>query len=212
MKRIIFLFISILTPIIIKAQSGISLSGASQFNIGQTVNNLNNDFLPVNYESRMNKLTLSLFRGRKFRFGTLAVNAKISYSINQINYEYSEISDVSNYKIRTINVIPALEFWYIMFQTENIFLYSSIGNYGIISDLNIGSHDYENNIFEYNKIIPFFRLGTQLSYGRFFINPFVSFDLKGIEFDKFEELWNFELKDQLQNYSIRSGLEFGIMF
>lgn len=201
------------------SQSGISLSGSNMFNMGQTVFYANSqDFMPVNFENRSNKITLSIFRGRRFKWGTFALKGNFSYSINKFKYLYS-MSGISadnvtesNIETMTSNLIPSLELWYIFLQKESVFIYTSVGSYGIFSDLNITSNNNENT-YEYNTLIPFIRIGTQLNYGRFFINPFISFDLEGFTFEELGKIFeNSNLQSQFTNYTLRSGLEFGIMF
>ena len=212
MRSILFFFL--ITPLFMLGQSGISLSGSSMFHLGQTVLPAevqfpeNETFLPINFESRNNKVTLSLLRGRKFKFGILALNLNISYSSNSIEYKNSEFQTIDDLKTNTKNLIPSVEVWWIFLQRENTFLYTSLGGYGIFSDLNIN----DNYTYEYNEIIPFLRVGTQLNYGKFFLNPFVSFDLDGISFNEIGDVFEIDLQTHIKNYSIRSGLEFGIMF
>ena len=69
-----------------------------------------------------------------------------------------------------------------------------------------------NDLYEYNGIIPFVRTGLQLNYGRFFINPFISFDLQQINFNKFSDILDSDIEEIIKNYTVRTGLEFGIMF
>ena len=210
MKKYIFILIFI--PLTAMCQSGISISGNSQFQIGQSIiPTTSGDFSELNYDSRQHQIKLSVFRGRKLSIGTFAINGSISYSINKIEYE-SSISGINDYEINKNMLIPSLELWYIFFQTENIFIYTSIGGYGLLQDLNILQFDEEIGLFEYNNIIPFWRTGLQLSYGRFFINPFLSFDLQGIKFNNFSDIFEADFEQQVKNYNIRSGLEFGIMF
>ena len=213
MKKQLFTLIILIIPLITIGQSGISLSGSSQFNPGQSILPLmNGEFVPINYESRNNQITLSIFRGRKFKIGTFAINMNISYSINNIQYEENNEFGIPNYETIKKSLIPKLELWHIIFQKENTFIYTSIGAYGILQDLNIFSSEEEDELYEYNGIIPFVRTGLQLNYGKFFVNPFISFDLQEIHFDKFGDIWNTNLKSTIQNYTFRTGLEFGIMF
>jgi hypothetical protein len=136
----------------------------------------------------------------------------LSYSINNIQYEGNNEFGIPNYETMKKSLIPKIELWHIIFQRENTFIYTSIGGYGILQDLNIFSSDEENELYEYNSIIPFVRTGLQLSYGKFFINPFISFDLEEINFDKLSDIWNVNIKSTIQNYNFRTGVEFGIMF
>jgi len=207
-----YLFLLFFLPLISLSQSGISLSGSSQFYTGQSIIPLDpTSFSAVNYNSRNHEIKLSIFRGRKFKIGTFAINASVSYSINQVNYSLDPNLGIPNYETTQINLIPKIGFWYIVFQTKNTFIYTSIGGFAIMEDLNIGSLD-NDNLYEYNSIIPFFRTGLQLNYGKFFINPFISFDLDEINFIEFNNIWDVDLKEKIKNYNIRSGLEFGIMF
>ena len=52
----------------------------------------------------------------------------------------------------------------------------------------------------------------QVNYGKLYINPFLSFDLEDIRFENWNELVEADLNNALKNYTIRSGIEFGIMF
>ena len=131
--------------------------------------------MPITYETRNNKITLSIFRGRKFKIGTIAIKANVSYSINNTQYDSGNTPNIPNYETIKKSLIPSIELWYIMFQTKTTFIYVSIGGYGIIEDLNIFTSEDNDDLYEYNGIIPFARTGLQLNYGRFFINPFISF-------------------------------------
>jgi len=195
------------------AQSGISLSGSSEFYQGQSIIPVNPElYSTTNYKSRNNQITLSIFRGRKFKIGTFAINASFTYSINNTQYNGNNIMGINDYEVVAKNIIPKLELWHIILQRKNIFIYNSIGGYGVLQDLNLSEYADQNELYEYNSIIPFLRTGVQISYGRFFINPFVSFDLQEITFDKLIDVGNINLKQTLQNHTFRSGLEFGIMF
>ena len=82
-----YFFLLLLLPLFSTAQSGISLSGSSQFYTGQSIMALDpTSFSAVNYNSRNYEVKLSIFRGRKFKIGTFAINASVSYSINQVHY------------------------------------------------------------------------------------------------------------------------------
>ena len=213
MKKKIFLLIII--PFISLSQSGISISGLSQFNVGQSIFPSNEGFHPVSYEVRNNKITLSIFRGRKLKIGTIAVKGNVSYDINNTYYYAESNLNIPNYEVIKRSLIPSLELWYIVFQNEKVFIYTSLGSYGVIENLNIDQEsnvDLEISVYEHNGIIPFIRTGVQLNYGRFFINPFISFDLQKIDFNKFNDIFEANLKEAIENYTIRTGLEFGIMF
>ena len=208
-----YIFLLTLIPVISLSQSGISISGLSQFYTGQSIVPINAEtFSPITYETRNNKITLSIFRGRKFIIGTIAINAKLSYSINKTQYDLENTLNIPNYETIKKSLIPSLELWYIMFQTKTTFIYVSIGGYGIIEDLNIFTSEDNNDLYEYNGIIPFVRTGLQLNYRRFFINPFISFDLQQINFNKFSDILDSDIEEIIKNYTVRTGLEFGIMF
>ncbi len=207
-----YIFILVFFPLTALSQSGISISGASQFSIGETIVPLDHNYVPLYYEQRNNSITLSLFRGRKFRIGTIALKGSLSYRIentkyqNKINNLLLEAS-INNYETIKRSLIPSLEIWHIFFQSQKTFLYASIGGYGIIQNLN-----FENDVYEYNSLVPFLRTGIQLNYNRFFLNPFISFDLEQIEFNSIADIFNADMEDKIKNYSIRTGLEFGILF
>ena len=207
MKKYIFLLLII--PLIGFSQSGISVSGSSQFNLGESILLIDENVEPLNYERRQNSITLSIFRGRKFKIGTIALKGDISYNIENTQYYGNQINGVDNYEIITRNLMPSLEALYILFQSQTTFLYTSIGSYAIIQNLNLSE---ENTVLKYNSIMPFTRIGFQVNYGRFFINPFVSFDLEKINFNTFDEIFSADLKKKIENYKIRTGLSFGIMF
>ena len=83
-----YIFILLLIPLNAMCQSGISLSGNSQFQIGQSIiPTTSGSFSELNYNSRKHEIKLSIFRGRKLSIGTFAINGSISYSINKIEYE-----------------------------------------------------------------------------------------------------------------------------
>ena len=209
MKKL--LFILLLSPLISVCQSGISLSGSSQFSTNQSlIINANNVFSTTPVEIRNNELSLSIFRGRKFRIGTIALNASVSYSVSKTNY--TEEIALEDHEIIKKRIIPSVELWYILLQTKTTFLYTSIGGYGILEDLNLLSSNNEQNTLNYNAIIPFLRSGLQINYGKLFINPFISFDLDKIEFGEVNEILDADFKQLIKDYSIRTGLNFGIMF
>ena len=195
------------------SQSGISLSGSSEFYEGQSVIPISPESHSIiNYHSRANQITLSIFRGRKFKIGTFAINASFTYSINKTQYYGNSMVSINSYEVMRKNLIPKLELWHILLQRKNIFIYNSIGAYGVLQDLNLSQSNDQNELYEYNSIIPFLRTGVQISYGKFFINPFISFDLQEISFEELNDIGNIDLKKSIQNYTFRSGLEFGIMF
>ena len=213
MKKLIITFILLITPMISIGQSGISLSGSSEFRHGQSIIPVNLEaYTSMNYKSRNNQITLSIFRGRKFKIGTFAINASLTYNINNTQYEANSIIEISDYEVITKNIIPKLELWHIVLQRNNVFIYNSIGGYGILQDLNLSESSGQNELYEYNSIIPFLRTGVQISYGKFFVNPFISFDLQEITFEELSDITSVNLKKTIQNYTFRSGLEFGIMF
>ena len=209
MKKL--LFILLLSPLISVCQSGISLSGSSQFSNNQSlIIDANNVFSTTPVEIRKNELSLSIFRGRKFIIGTIALNASVSYSVSKTNY-IGEIV-LEDHEIIKKSIIPSVELWYILLQTRTTFLYTSIGGYGILEDLNLFSANNDQNTLNYNAVIPFLRSGLQINYGKLFINPFISFDLDKIEFDEFKEILDADFKQLIKDYSIRTGVNFGIMF
>jgi len=207
-----YVFILLILPYIGLSQSGISLSGSSQFNIGETIIPTPGNYLPLSYEQRNHSITLSIFRGRKFRIGTLALKGSLSYRIEKTKYE-NNINNLlieetlHDYETTKRKLVPSIEIWHILFQSEKTFLYASIGSYGVIQNLN-----FENDVFEYNSLIPFLRTGLQLNYNRFFVNPFIGFDLEQIKFNAVNDIFNANMKDKIKNYSLRTGLEFGILF
>mgnify|MGYP001373797779 CR=1 FL=1 len=210
--------ILIIIPLLGISQSGISLSGSSTFQMGQHVFDFNSpEIEPINIETRNNKITLSYLRGRKLKIGTFLIKSSISYNIDKTTYNdsntpNSESLELYDLRTTTANIIPSFELWCVILQNENTFVYTSFGGYGILSNLTINSGNITNT-YEYNRLIPFFRIGTQLNYGKLFINPFISFDLKGMEFESLNEIFsNTNIETQFQNYKIRTGLEFGIMF
>jgi len=209
-----YIFLLFLIPVISFSQSGISVSGTSQFNIGESIIPVGSHYEPISYDQRNNNITVSVFRGRKFSIGTFALKGSVSYRTENTKYN-TNLIDVNNYDIVTRSLMPSLEVWYIFFQRDNIFLYASTGGYGIIQNLNIEkttSFDLEKNTYDYNSLVPFFRTGMQLNYNRFFMNPFVSFDLEKIDFNTFNNIFEIDFKEKIKNYNIRTGIEFGIMF
>ena len=187
------------------------MSGSSQFYNSQTlILGNNNSFYTSPITARNNQMTLSVFRGKKYKIGTLAIKGSLSYNVNIINY--SDESEFTNHEIINRNIIPALELWYIFVEKQSTFIYSSIGTYGTLEELNLFINESKQNEFQYNSIVPFIRLGMQVNYGKLYINPFLSFDLEDIRFENWNELVEADLNNALKNYTIRSGIEFGIMF
>ena len=84
MKKYIFLLV--IFPLLSFGQSGISMSGLSQFNTGESIVLIDGSIEPLTYEQRNNSITVSIFRGRKFSIGTIALKGDISYSIEKTNY------------------------------------------------------------------------------------------------------------------------------
>ena len=211
MKKCLFL---LLLPLIGLSQSGISISGLSQFNTGESIVPINNTFAPIAYDLRNTKVTLSIFRGRKFTFGTIALKGSVAYNIDKVYFYAKNSINIPNYEVTTRSLMPGAELWYIVFQNENTFLYTSIGSFATIENLNIDQKNtqLDEDLYKNNELIPFIRAGLQLNYGRVFINPFISFDLPKIEFEQFDDIFEYNLIDGIKNYDIRTGLEFGIMF
>ena len=212
MKKYIFLLV--IFPLWSFGQSGISMSGLSQFNTGESIVLINGSIEPLTYEQRNNSITVSIFRGRKFSIGTIALKGDISYSIEKTNY-FNESIPINDYEIITRSLVPSLELLYILFQSKKAFLYSSLGSYAVIQNLNISEENHvvtEDFLSKYNSITPFARIGFQVNSGRFFINPFISFDLEKINFNSIDEVFTVDLKEKIENYSIKTGLSFGIMF
>ena len=211
MRKLIFL---LFFPLIGLSQSGISISGLSQYNTGESIVPINNSFSPISYDLRNTKVTLSIFRGSKFKFGTLALKGNISYNIDNIYYYADNSINIPNYTIITRSFMPSLELWYILFQNENSFLYTSMGSFATIQNLNIDQKNIEltEDLYKNNELIPFVRAGLQFNYNRFFVNPFISFDLAKIEFDQIGDIFEYDFLNGIKNYTIRTGLEFGIMF
>ena len=190
------------------------MSGLSQFNTGESIVLIDGSIEPLTYEQRNNSITVSIFRGRKFSIGTIALKGDISYSIEKTNY-FNESIPINDYEIITRSLVPSLELLYILFQSKKAFLYSSLGSYAVIQNLNISEENYvvtEDFLSKYNSITPFARIGFQVNSGRFFINPFISFDLEKINFSSVDEIFTVNLKEKIENYSIKTGLSFGIMF
>ena len=198
----------------ITAQSGISVSAKSQFNIGQTILSINEaNFQAVDYHENNHALTLAIQKGKKFRLGTMGIKAKFSYSINNINYNLENFSTYNNtLSTRSKNIIPELEFWYVLMQRQNLYIYSSFGNYGVLSKLDVDLSDSANSDYNFKKIIPYLRLGLQIDLGRFFLNPFINLEMEGFEFDEIGDFLEIDYKDQINKNTIRSGLELGIFF
>ena len=92
-----FFFLLLLIPCLNFSQSGISLSGMSQFNIGESIMPQNNSYIPVSYEQRNNNITISIFRGRRFRIGTFAIKGSVSYNIE--NTKYHGTKNIDDYKV-----------------------------------------------------------------------------------------------------------------
>ena len=126
MKKYIFLLI--LFPLFIFGQSGISMSGLSQFNTGESIVLIDGSIEPYTYEKRNNSITVSIFRGRKFSIGTIALKGDISYNIEKTNY-FNESISINEHEIITRSLVPSLELLYILFQSKKAFLYSSLGSY-----------------------------------------------------------------------------------
>ena len=209
-----YIFLLFLIPIISFSQSGISISGMSQFHVGQSIVPFEDNYMPLAYDQRNNNISLSIFRGRKFSIGTIALKGSISYNIEQTRYN-TNIIEFDNYDIVKRSLIPSFEIWQIFVQRDNIFIYASPGCYGVFQNLNIketANLNIDQNTYEYNSIIPFLRTGMQINYNRFFMNPFISFDLEKIDFNTLNNIFDADLKEKIQNYSIRTGIEFGIMF
>ena len=84
MKHYIFLLFVI--PFFSFGQSGISISGTSQFHVGESIIPLENTYKPIAYDQRNNNVTISIFRGRKFSIGTIAFKGSVSYRIEKTKY------------------------------------------------------------------------------------------------------------------------------
>ena len=92
-------------------------------------------------------------------------------------------------------------------------MYSSIGTYAILENLNLNQDNNSDiDVYEYNGIIPFIRTGVKLSMGNFTINPFIGYEFETIYFDNFSDISSADIESSIQNAGIRTGLRFGILF
>jgi len=212
-----YFLLLVILPYFSWTQIGISVSGSSQFTTGQQLLPLENTvFQPVFYESRNNNISLSMARGRRLIIGEIWLKLRMTYSVINTQYDFSNTNPVLiNYDIVDRRLMPGVELQYVLLRTQGLYIYSSMGSYTIIENLNI---DYPNNVdldasvHTYNGIIPFIRSGLQLNLGLFTINPFVGYDLQTIYFDKLGDISSSDLKESLKQGAIRTGIEFGIMF
>ena len=212
-----YIYILILFPCLCYSQIGIGMSGTSNFTTGQTIFPVEEGvFETVNYELRNNSIGLDWNTGRRFIIGEIWCMIGITYNISKTFYSFSESNiPISNYEIIERRLIPSLTLEYVFLRRSNFLIYSGIGTYAILENLNLDQdNEIELNIstHQYNGVIPFIRTGIRLNKGNFTINPFVGYELQTIYFDEFSEIFGDELQESFSNGNIRTGLRFGILF
>ena len=212
-----YIYLILLFPVISFCQSGISISGQSQFGFGEELMPLNNEtFEPVLFKNREYAITLSIMRGRKLIIGTFWLHLNVTYQTSNTSYDFIKNTlNENNYNLISRRLTPSAELRYVIIQSGNAFLYSSIGSYAVLENLSVEQEsetDLDLIVHKYNGIIPFIRSGMQLDFGRFFINPFLSYDIGIMDFNSFTSLSQSDFKNALDNASLRTGIKFGIMF
>ena len=210
-----YFFILFLIPLINYTQIGISLSGNSQFTTGQTILPLaNGEFQSANYEMRNNSISLDWSTGRRLIIGEIWCVLGITYTINNSKYTSTNINAIiDDYELVERRLIPSFSLQYVLMQRGFFRMYSSIGTYAILENLNLNQDNNSDiDVYEYNGIIPFIRTGVKLSMGNFTINPFIGYEFETIYFDNFSDISSADIESSIQNAGIRTGLRFGILF
>jgi len=215
MKNYIYVFI--LIPMISFSQIGISISGNSYFTTGQTLLPLDNGmFETVNYEIRNNGISLDWNTGRRLIIGEVWCMIGMTYNVTKTMYDWSETdANIANYDIVERRLIPSVKFEYVFLKNEYMALYSGIGGYAIVENLNLDQNnnsDLSTLTHKYNGIIPFLRAGIKLNRGNFTINPFIGYELEPIYFDEWNNISSEDIDASFENANIRTGVRFGILF
>jgi hypothetical protein len=210
-----YFFILLLTPLINLSQIGISVSGSSQFTTGQTIIPLmNGEFESVNYELRNNSISLDWTTGRRLVIGEIWCVLGVKYAITNSKYNSNELNyNIANYKLVERRLIPSLAIQYVLMQRGFFRIYSSLGTYAILENLNLNQDNSSDiQVQQYNSLIPFIRTGLKLSMGNFTINPFIGYEFETIYFDTLNEISSADIENAIKNAGIRTGLRFGILF
>ena len=145
--------------------------------------------------------------------GNAATN--ISFVKELIDAGLTGVSVIPNYEIIERRLVPSLTFEYVFLRTGSVMLYSGIGSYAILENLNLDQEtDIDLNIatHEYNGLIPFMRAGIKVQRGNFTVNPFLGYEFETIYFNQFSDISTENLKESLRNAGLRTGLRFGILF
>ena len=214
MKKYSFILL-FLIPLINYTQVGISISGNSQFITGQTILPLaNGEFQSANYEMRNNAISLDWTTGRRLLIGEIWCVLGMTYTINNSKYNSTNINAIiDDYELVERRLIPSVALQYVLMQRGFLRMYSSIGTYAILENLNLNQdNDADIQVYEYNGIIPFIRTGLKLSMGNFTINPFIGYEFETIYFDDFSDISSADIESSIKNAGIRTGLKFGILF
>ena len=131
-------------------------------------------------------------------------------------YDWSETdANIANYDIVERRLIPSVKFEYVFLRNEYMALYSGIGGYAIVENLNLDQNnnsDLSTLTHKYNGIIPFLRAGIKLNRGNFTINPFIGYELEPIYFDEWNNISSEDIDASFENANIRTGVRFGILF
>ena len=199
------------------SQIGISISGNSYFTTGQTLLPLDNGmFETVNYEIRNNGISLDWNTGRRLIIGEVWCMIGMTYNVTKTMYDWSETdANIANYDIVERRLIPSVKFEYVFLKNEYMALYSGIGGYAIVENLNLDQNnnsDLSTLTHKYNGIIPFLRAGIKLNRGNFTINPFIGYELEPIYFDEWNNISSEDIDASFENANIRTGVRFGILF
>tara|TARA_B100001250_G_scaffold100318_1_gene84364 strand:+ start:1126 stop:1755 length:630 start_codon:yes stop_codon:yes gene_type:complete len=207
----------LLIPLMNYSQIGIGISGNSYFTTGQTVLPIENGvFETVNYELRNNGISLEWNTGRRLIIGEVWCMVSMTYNVKKTFYNWSETNaDIPNYDIIERRLIPSVIFEYVFLRTEYLFLYSGLGSYAILENLNLDQDtDVDLNILthQYNGIVPFIRAGIKINRGNFTINPFLSYEFQTIYFDEFSNISSEKIENAFEDATIRTGLRFGLLF
>ena len=209
-----YIYVLIIIPFISYSQIGVGIAGHSHFSTGQTMLPTNNsDFEVVNYELRNNSVSIDWNTGRRLIIGEVWCVLAMTYNIKQIHY-FTETYSL-DYELTERRMIPSLALQYVLMRRGFFKIYSSLGSYVMLANLNLNQENNTNidlSVYEYNGLIPFIRGGIQLNTGNFTINPFVSYEFQTIYFDNFSEISSSALRNSIKNAGIRTGIRFGILF
>lgn len=198
---------------LINFSQNINIGGSSsQSNGKQLLSSGIGNYVESHYKARQTNIDLSLSKGFRLPIGYYIIRIGAEYSINSINYDFSQTSpEYTNFKSKGNSIMPYSEIACRLFQLSDIFY--TYASFGTMINLENLSYKYDNNIFpqnelDYNYVLPFFSFGAVIRTNLFSVVPFVKYQLDPIYFETLNELNSYDLNELISNSGIVTGLNF----